>query len=262
MRDITTLLVDDEPLGRDNLRRMLEDHSDFVVIGECERSSQALTWIREHSPDVVFLDVRMPGGSGLSLLDELGPEERPYVVFVTAFEEFALEAFRVGAIDYVLKPIERSRFDAAVRRARDQVALNDESEIGRVVSGAVTAVIDERERSGARSVAASRIQVRQGGLTSFVDTGEIVRVEADGAYVILRTRTASHRLRSSMADIERRLRPTEFVRVHRSHLVRISEVRSMEPYFHGDAVLLLKDGTRLRLSRRRREAVMKALGVD
>lgn len=229
---IRTLIVDDEPLARERLRSFLQAEATCEVIGECGSGTDAIAAIRRDAPDLVFLDMQMPGCDGLQVLAEFPEENRPAVIFATAHERFALDAFDVAAVDYLLKPFDRERCRQALRRAQEAIH-------GR------RAVVP----APAPAPPPDRITVKADGRFVFLQPGEIVRVEAADNYVMLHLQSGRLMLRETMAAIEARLGATGFARVNRSAIVNLDQVREIQPAQHGDYQVVLRDGTVLPLSR-------------
>jgi two-component system LytT family response regulator len=259
-RSITALIVDDEPLGRELIRHMLGAHADIQVVGEYGDGEKALAALRRRRPDVVFLDVRMPRIDGLEVLSRLQVDGRPLVVFVTAYDAYAVKAFEAQALDYLLKPFDQERFDRMLGRVRQRIAQLDEAALGqglrKLVAGhATTAPPPPRAPD-------ERIAVKDGGRVTFVPVAELMFVEASGNYVALRTRGGrTHLVHETMAAMEARLDPAKFVRIHRSTIVNVLRIRQLEPHFNGEYVVLLDDGTRLKLSRTYADAARAVLGL-
>lgn len=253
MRAVRTLVVDDEPLAREGIRLRLEREAGFEVVGECANGLEAVEAIHDLAPDLVFLDVQMPGLNGFEVLEEVDPRHAPVIVFVTAYDEFALRAFEVHALDYVLKPFDDDRFAATLRRVRERVAERHAGRVGERLSG----VLAELGLGSGAPVAgeedarcfAERLVVRDGARIAFVPVAELDRVEADGDYVRLFCGERQHLIRRTMAQMEARLDPARFVRIHRSAIVAVDRIRELQPSFRGEYVVLLHDGTRLNLSR-------------
>jgi two-component system LytT family response regulator len=239
MSPIRVLIVDDEPLARRRLKALLKDETDVEIAGECEDGNSAVAAARQLSPDVMFLDVQMPGMDGFDVIEALGPTRCPAVVFVTAYDEYALKAFDVHAVDYLLKPFERKRLRQALARAR--MLTLGEQEVGRRLLAAMADV-----RAGRRQ---DRIVIKSRGRIYFVRTEEIDWIEASGHYLTLHTGRDEHLVRSTIADMESRLDPDRFVRVHRSAIVNVDRVKELLPAFHGEYTIVLRDGTRVSSSR-------------
>lgn len=259
MRPVRTLVVDDEPLAREGIRLRLERDAGFEVVGECANGLEAVEAIHEHAPDLVFLDVQMPGLNGFEVLEEVDPRQAPVVVFVTAYDEHALRAFEVHALDYVLKPFDDDRFAATLRRVRDRVEERRAGQVGERLSGVLAelglgsgaraAPAAGEDDAGESRPFAERLVVRDGARIAFVPVAELDRVEADGDYVRLFCGARQHLIRRTMAQMEARLDPARFVRIHRSAIVAVDRIRELLPSFRGEYVVLLHDGTRLNLSR-------------
>jgi two-component system LytT family response regulator len=247
------LIVDDEPLARDGVALYLKAHPDISVVGASENGSEAIRAIREHSPDLVLLDVKMPGLTGFDVIESIGVERMPPVIFLTAYADYAVRAFRVSAIDYLQKPIDAARLAEALDRARTSIAQNDLYKR----TQALSSVLDQLTRTSGG--AEDRIAVRSGGNTHFLRPNEISWVEAAGDYVTIYTTKQHYVVREALHDMEQRLAPHHFHRVHRSSLVSIGKVRALEVLESGDTELVLEDGTRLKVGRAYKDAVLAAL---
>jgi two-component system LytT family response regulator len=252
-RKIQALIVDDERLARKRIRSLLKNERDVEVVGECADGAGALAAIRKQTPDLVFLDVQMPEMDGFQVLQAVGAQQMPAVVFVTAYDKYALRAFEVHALDYLLKPFDEDRFGEALRRAKEQVLGGSNGEL----HGRLLALI-EHLRSGERYV--DRLLVKASGRVLFLKTEDIDWIEAAGNYVRLHVGKESHLLRETMNTIETRLDPAHFLRIHRSTIVNLDRIKEMQPWFSGEYVVLLKDGTELRLSRGYRDKFDERLG--
>jgi two-component system LytT family response regulator len=243
---IRTLIVDDEPLARERLRGFLQAEAACEVIGECGNGPDAIAAIRQLAPDLVFLDMQMPGCDGLQVLAGLPEGKRPAIVFATAYERFALDAFDVAAVDYLLKPFDRERFQQALRRVQDFLSRSRDP--------AAPAA------SAAPATGADRITVKADGRLVFLKPEEIVRVEAADNYVMLHLVSGRLMLRETMAAIEARLGTARFARVNRSAIVHLDQIKEIQPAQHGDYTVLLRDGTQLPLSRSLRGQLDKFTG--
>jgi two-component system, LytTR family, response regulator len=246
---IRALVVDDEPLARRAIRRLLGKHDGMDVIGECGDGESAVTEIRERKPDLVFLDVQMPEMNGFQVLRELGADEIPVTIFVTAYDRYALRAFEVNAIDYLLKPIGKERFERALTRAKQRIA-------GKLNYDEVHRIISRLDRLAAQTYP-NRLAISKNGRVLFVATKDIDWIEAEGNYVRLHVGNREHELRETLAGLEERLNPAEFLRIHRSTIVNIQRIKEIQAWFHGHHRVLLEDGTELRLSRYQREIARK-----
>jgi two-component system LytT family response regulator len=259
---IRTLVAEDEIPARRLMRELLDEDPEIEVVGEAWGPA-ALDAIRETRPDLLLLDVRMPGMDGFELLRSLESEETPFVVFVTAYDEYAVDAFDVRAIDYLLKPFSDERFRAALALAKDRMRAGERgsaaAELGRNRR-------DEGAEGGEAALtegARDRLVLREGSRLLAIPHAEIRWIEASGLYVQIHAAAGRpHLVRCSMNSLSRMLRPRGFHRIHRSAIVNLELVREVQPLSHGDAVVLLADGTRLKLSRSRREEVERILGGE
>lgn len=238
---LRVLVADDEPLARGGVRARLADHADITLVGECTDGPGALAALQGQPPDLLFLDVQMPGLSGLDVLEALPPQRRPLTVLLTAYEQFAVRAFELRALDYLLKPIDEERFADALDRARQAIALRD---------GAVPARAPRY---------ATRFQVRLGHRLRLVQAADIDWIEAQGDYAGLHVGGEVHLLRESLQRLAARLDPAQFVRIHRSAIVRLDRVGEMQALSNRDHLLRLRDGTVLRASRTHVDALRAAL---
>jgi len=270
---IRAIIVDDELLARRGIRARLERLGNYSVVAECASGREAVAAIREHAPNVVFLDVQMPGVNGFGVIDEIGAANMPIVIFVTAFDNYALEAFEAHAFDYLLKPIDDDRFAATVERARQRVVEREESEVARRLAALMSDLRPALEGGGAAmarradsggtatpSPLVNRIVVRDRDRVLLIDVGDIDWIGADGDYVRIHASGKSHLIRDTMTAMEQRLDPTAFVRIHRSAIVNSSRIRELKPYSSREYAVILQDGTRLRLSRRYRERLRSHFG--
>jgi two-component system, LytTR family, response regulator len=237
-RKLRTLVVDDEPLARTNLLVLLRRHAEIEIVGECGSGIEALAEIHRSKPDLVFLDVQMPECDGFDVLEMLGGQPSCAIIFVTAYDTYALRAFEVGALDYLLKPFDDARFDRALERARIRIAANSTAP-------------PETKTFAVRSI----------GQVVFVRMSEIDWIEAADYYASLHVGNKVYLLRRSMAELEQNLDATEFCRIHRSTIVRIDRIRSLELNENADYDVLLNDDTRLRMSRTYRKTVQSRLSL-
>lgn len=243
---IRALLVDDEAPARRKLRELLAGESDVEIIGEAADGVEAVAAIRTASPDVVFLDIQMPRLDGFGVISEVGVAAMPLTVFVTAYDEHALRAFEVQALDYLLKPFAPSRFQTLLARVRHQLAKPGGEDLAGRIESLLQAV--RPEPAYLRQILAEREADRQILLT--VD--EIDRIEADGNTLRFHTQEGAFHRRGTLSDLENRLDPARFLRLNRSEIVRLEAIREIQPWFHGDARVILKDGEVLTWSRRYR----------
>ena len=257
---IRTLIVDDEPLGRSGISARLKGEPDIEIVGECANGRSAIESIRALSPDLLFLDVQMPGLNGFEVLAEIGVESLPVVIFVTAYDDYALRAFDVHALDYLLKPIDDERFKLALRRARTHLKQRGESRLGQKF---VTLLADLQVSTPSLKQQSppltNRFVVKSGGRIFFVKDEEIDWVEAVGDYVRLHAGPQSHLVRETMTAMETRL-DRRFLRIHRSIIVNTERIKELHPYFNGEYSVVLLDGTQLKSSRGYRERLREHFG--
>ena len=239
---IRALIVDDEPLPRERIRTLLEEHRDVEVIAECRDGQEAVNTILAERPDLVFLDIQMPELDGFEVIKAIGPEYLPAIIFVTAFDEHAIRAFEVNAIDYLLKPINAARFEKAVLRALDRLVQSGAREPDRKH-------LDFIEQLRAEHRYTARFVVRSGSRLSFVRPSDVDWIDVADNYVRLHVSGREHFVRDTLRSVESQLNPEIFVRVHRSIIINLDRVDSIEPYFHGEYVVTMKDGSKLRTSR-------------
>ena len=236
---LRVVLADDEPLVRERLRTLLAGREDCTLVAECADGAEAVAVIEAQRPDVILLDVQMPELDGFEVLEALPPDARPATIFVTAYDEYAVRAFEVNAVDYLLKPVEPGRFTAAI----DRVARPHGTGARAADLDALLAELRARRRW------AERLLIRTGSEISFVRVADIDWIDAADNYVRLHAGARTCLMRETMKALESRLDPERFVRVHRSAIVQLDRVVRMEPYFHGEYVLTLRDGTKLTSSR-------------
>ncbi len=246
---LSTLIVDDEPLAREGLRMLLAEDPDVGEIHEAKDGREAVAAIRGLRPDLVFLDVQMPEMDGFAVVEEIGAEPMPAVVFVTAHDRFALDAFEVNAIDYLLKPVTRERFAQALARAKARLQAQPEAS-RQILSLLETLAIPRRQLK--------RLAVRTAGKTLFVDIDDVDWIEAAENYVRLHVGRASHLVHVAMNTLEKSLVPETFLRIHRSILVNVGRIKELEPSVHGEYVVTLENDVRLRSGRTYHEK-LKAL---
>lgn len=262
METISALIVDDEPVAREGIRVMLQDDPDIEVVGECADGATAVEMIRGLEPDLVFLDIQMPETDGFAVIEEIGTDRMPAVIFVTAYDQYALRAFDVAALDYLLKPFDDERFAASLERVKAQIRQNEVGELSRRLVALLETQADQAaDQSPPESGAyLERVMLKVGGRVIFRKVGDIDYIEAEGDYVRLHMGGESHLLRDTMKRLESQLDPRRFARIHRSTIVNLDRIKELHPYFHGDYMVVLKDGTELKLSRTRRASLERRLG--
>ncbi|HEX9950171.1 MAG TPA: LytTR family DNA-binding domain-containing protein [Rubricoccaceae bacterium] len=265
---MTVLVVDDEALGRERLRRLLEAHADVTSVHLAADGQQAAEAIRSNPPDLVFLDVQMPHLDGFGVVEAVGPAAMPLVVFVTAYDAYALRAFEAHALDYLLKPFDDDRFERALDRARDRLRERRASSLGEALAGLVGTVrgdaldpaVPDPPVTGAGTL--DRFPVRSGGRVVLVPAVSVDWIESDGPYALLHVGSRTHAVRVSMRELEDRLDARRFIRVHRSAIVHLDRVRELRDMGRGEYQVVLHDGTELRLSRSRRAHLERRLGLS
>ena len=266
---VRVLIVDDEPIARRRMRRLLRLEDDVEVIDDVGSGREAIEAIQRDRPDLVLLDVQMPDLDGFGVVDALGIDQMPPTIFVTAFNEYAVRAFDVHAIDYLLKPFDTDRFRAAFVRARVHLEQRSSAEQGRkiralleqVLGEGAVASVDRSPSSNGTAPAASaprhryvdRLMVKHDGRVFFVKATDVDWFEASGNYVRIHTGKVSHLIRETMQRVEAQLDPSMFVRIHRAVIVNLDRIRELQPWFAGDYVVILRDGRQLKLSRTYRE---------
>jgi two-component system LytT family response regulator len=253
MKKLRTVIVDDEPLARERLASLLSAEQDIEVVRQCRDGEEAVAAIDQLTPDLVFLDVQMPALNGFEVIEAVGPDKMPLVIFVTAYDQHALRAFQVRALDYLLKPFDRERFQEALQRARAHIQRDETGDLGR----RLLALVKDLRRDQPKT---DRLVVKSGGRLFFLRTDEIDWIEAAGNYVRLHVGTASHLLRETMNSIEARLDPEKFFRIHRSRIVNMERIQEMQPWLNGEYAVVLRNGTRVTLSRGYREKLQERLG--
>ncbi len=239
---LRTLIVDDEPLARERLQGLLRTEASVEVVGQCGSGTEAIAAIKNAPLDLVFLDMQMPGCDGLQVLAGIPVENRPGIIFATAHEKFAVDAFDVQAIDYLLKPFDRERLQTALRRAHDFIRMRRQSD-------AAPKPVDVPAIPPSPVQKNERLTVKADGRLVFLKPDEIVWVEAADNYVVLHLTTGRLMLRETMAAIEARLGTVSFVRINRSAIVHYDQIREIQPALHGDYTVVLRDGTEIPLSR-------------
>lgn len=260
---IRTLIVDDEPTARRGMRLLLGTQPDIVVAGEAGHPSEAVELITRLKPDLVLLDVQMPQGDGFDVIERVGVMEMPSVIFVTAYDDYALRAFEVNAIDYLLKPFEDERFFTAIQRARETVRLRKAEALNTRLTRLLQYLESRPPESPAEKANvdafSDRILVKSSGEILFLKYEEIDWIDAEGDYMVFHVAGKTHLLRETMARLEARLDPKRFIRIHRSTIVNVDRVRKLTPSFVGEYTVVLHDGTKLKLSRSYQERLQEIL---
>lgn len=250
---IRALVIDDEPLARDMIREMLEGDSEVEIVAECANGREAVAAIKSLSPDLIFLDIQMPELGGFEVLESFEQKNTPYVIFATAYDQYAVKAFEVHAFDYLLKPFDHERFDVAWQRAKTQIKLDRSDEREQHI----LALLEEL-KAGPRYL--ERLVIKNGGRVFFLDVQDIHFVEAEGNYVRVHDGAKHYLLRETISGLEAQLDPKKFLRVHRSTIVKIDRIKELQPWFHGEYRIILENGEQLMLSRNYRANLQEAVG--
>ena len=248
-----TIIVDDEELGRGRLRQLLSNRPEIELVSECADGRQAVGAIQKEKPDLIFLDIQMPELDGFEVLEAISADPMPVIVFVTAHDKFALRAFEVHAVDYLLKPFDRERFESALQHALDRLKHREDG----TQSEAQAAVLTE---VAAPAKTVDRIAIKSGGRIAIVKIADIAWIEAAHNYVEIHEDKQAHLLRENIGALETRLPQDKFVRISRSVIVNVDRIKELEPLFHGEYTVTLQNGKRLTLSRRYRKKLPQ-LGV-
>ena len=258
MKPIRTIVVDDEPAARAAIRTLLEGDPDIRIVAECADGASALAAIAAERPELLLLDIQMPEMDGFALLRRLGDDQLPVVVFVTAYDSYALRAFEVHALDYLLKPFDDARFRNAMTRAKRQVRqgmLGDVNEqLRRLLAGVGTPGLE------APDPFVRRLITRAEGRMTILNVADVDWIEADGDHACIHIGQATHLMRETMKHLESQLDPARFVRIHRSIIANVERIRELQPYFRGEYVAVLHDGTTLKVARGSRVQLARALG--
>ena len=259
---IKTLIVDDEPLARRNLRVLLAKDPQIEILDECRNGREAVKAINALLPDLIFLDIQMPEMDGFDVLAQVGPEQIQAIIFVTAFDQYALKAFDVHALDYLLKPFDDERFTHALQRAKTQIEAREINRLSKRLLALLEARENERKSPSQQPGYLTRVMIKASGRVVLLKVDEIDFIEADGNYAKLHVGRKAHLLREKMNELEGQLDPARFVRIHRSIIVNLDRIKEMHPHFNGDYIVVLEDGRQLRMSRTRREQLESRLNVS
>jgi two-component system, LytTR family, response regulator len=256
---IRTLIVDDEPLARRNLRLLLEKDPQIEIMDECRNGREAVKAIDSLAPDLIFLDIQMPEMDGFEVIGKVGPERIHAIIFVTAFDQYALKAFEVHALDYLLKPFDDARFMKALQQAKSQIEQREINKISKKLLALLEDRENKREQSPREKTYLTRLMIKLANRVVLLKVSEIDWIEADGNYAKLHVGRKAHLLREKMHDLEAQLDPKDFVRIHRSIIVNLERIKELHPHLNGDYIVVLEDGVQLKLSRSRREQLESRL---
>jgi two-component system LytT family response regulator len=248
---LRVLIVDDEPAARRGIRRLLSSESDFVVIGECGDGLEAITAVNQLKPDLVFLDIQMPELDGFGVIEAVGIEQFPALIFVTAYDEFTLQAFDVQAFDYLLKPINPERFQRSIARVRRQLRAGAAGQIPEQL----LALLQQFHRP----TPLERLAIKLADRIIFVEIDDIEWIESADNYVRIHSQGHSYMLHETLAAIEKKLDPNSFRRIHRSRIVNLRKIKELHPLFHGEYVIVLKNGAELTSGRSYRDSLQSLL---
>jgi two-component system, LytTR family, response regulator len=257
-QEISALLVDDEPFARESLKIFLKEHEGVRVIDECSNGLQAIQAINQHKPDLVFLDIQMPEVNGFEVLNEIETVNPPVVIFATAYEKYALQAFEANAIDYLLKPFDRTRFREAIQKA---VRYINGTSGGESLSQIRELLRTYNKLKSEEGQYKQRILVKEKKRYFLVDLDEVCFFEASGDYVVLHRPKSTHMINDSMNNLEGKLDPGQFVRIHRSTIINLRYIDNLQPYFNGEFYITMKNGVRLKLSRNYKDK-LKTILID
>ena len=250
---IRALVIDDEPLARAMIREMLEDDPEVEIVGECASGHEAIEAIRSLSPDLIFLDIQMPELGGFEVLESFKGQVMPYIIFATAYDQYAVRAFEVNALDYLLKPFDKERFNSAWQRAKGRIhedRLNQREQH-------ILALLEEL-KAGPQYL--ERLVIKTEGRVFFLDIDDVHCIEAEGNYVRVYNGQKTYLLRETISGLESQLDPKKFLRIHRSSIVRIDRIKELQPWFHGEYHVVLENGKKLTLSRNYRSNLQDAVG--
>lgn len=250
---VRTIIVDDEPLARGHLRTLLAEHPAIEVAGEATNGQEAIALIAREQPDLVLIDIQMPELDGFGVVQSIGADRMPVTIFVSAFDEYALRAFEAHALDYVMKPVDRERFYRALERAISAVSMGSRTD----ARGAFARLVTQLE---ADRPVTDRLAIKQDGRVIFLRTADIDWIETDGDHVRIHIGPHVYVHRATLTRMEERMPAGRFLRIHRSTLVNVERIRELQPWFQGDYVLILQDGTRLTSGRTYREPIRQFLG--
>jgi len=250
---VRTIIVDDEPIARRHLRALLGDHSAVEIAGEASNGQEAIALIAREQPDLVLLDIQMPELDGFGVIQAIGADRMPVTIFVSAFDEYALRAFEAHALDYLMKPVDRERFHRSLERAISAINMGARTDARGALARLVTQLDADRPVT-------DRLAIKQDGRVIFLRTSDIDWIETDGDHVRIHIGQHVYVHRATLTRMEERMPAGRFLRIHRSTLVNVERIRELQPWFQGDYVLILQDGTRLTSGRTYREPIRQFLG--
>ena len=249
-RKIRTVVVDDEPLARKRLDKLLQEDEEIEVLKFCANGQEAINAIENENPDLLFLDIQMPEINGFEVLQNIEQDKVPLVIFVTAYDEYAIKAFDVHALDYIMKPFKRERFHESLKRAKNTIKRDDKAEI----SGKIEHLLDYLDDSGGPL---SRILVKSSGRYFFLKAADIDWIESSGNYVRIHSGGKNYLIRETMKNMEKKLDSDTFFRIHRSTIINVEKVKELEQWFHGDYQVIMYNDHKLTMSRNYKEILEK-----
>lgn len=259
-RTMRVVFADDEPLSRATMRKLLARDPGVEVVAECANGVEAVRAVRSERPDILILDIQMPGLTGFEVVEELEDEDPPVIVFATAYDQYALDAFEVHAVDYLLKPFDDERFQKAIERAKLRAERDSRAVVGEQLSGLLETLNEGRSADGADEPVLTRLTIHREGRVDVVETDDLIWIESADQYVMLHTAEGEFLMREAMSKLERSLDPQRFLRVHRSAIVALDQVRSLERLSSGVGRIHLKDGLTLPVARSRMATLKARLG--
>jgi two-component system LytT family response regulator len=247
------IVIDDEPWARLALCSLINKDSELVIVAECENGYEAIAAIKEYAPDLIFLDIQMAEVNGFQVLEQIDTEKMPAIIFVTAFEQYAINAFEVNALDYLLKPVEESRFKKAVKQAKDHMMQSEMSSLNQRL---ITLLKNESYKEPAPKYL-ERIVIKSTGKVMFLPVCEIELIEADDYYVKIHAASRCHLVRETMKELEKTLNPNQFQRIHRSIIVNLDHIKEVQSDFQNKSVVVLNNGRKLKMSRPLQDLIMR-----
>lgn len=255
---IRTIIIDDEPAARKRIRDLLQKQADFEIVAECSSGEEAIESISTNSPDLIFLDVQMGSMDGFDVLSTLGKGNLPITIFVTAYDKYALQAFRVHALDYLLKPFDDERFGEMIEFVRHQIGRNRIGDL----NDKLGSFLDDHHKNKETRTFQTRLVLKSNGRISFIPVESIDWITAEDSYVSINAAGRSHLMRESLSNLEHTLNPDTFLRIHRSTIINVTRIKELHPSFHGEYVVVLSDGKRFKLSRNYRDGARRLIAGE
>ncbi len=245
---IKTMIVDDEPLARERIRSLLQGEKEVAVIAECANGKEALAVLKEHPVDLIFLDIQMPEMDGVRMLENIPPEQLPFVIFTTAFDSFAVKAFELNALDYLLKPFTKKRFLDSLSRVRQRLSSDDKDLYLSQMLDTIRSVAEKQEYS-------DKLIVKTDGRVRFIPASEILWIESDANYLKLHTQKEAIMIRETLTNLSKKIDPAKFLRLHRTVIVNTEHIKELKPWFNDEYVAILRNGTQLPIGRTYKKSV-------